>query len=81
VLSDSFWRHEFGASSNALQKSLTLEGRPFDIVGVTPPEFFGVEVGRTFDIAIPVCTDPLIRGENARLDGRSDWWLSLIGRL
>jgi len=81
VLSDSFWRHEFGASPNALEKSVTLNSHPFAIVGVTTPEFFGVEVGRTFDVAIPVCADPLIQGENARLDGRSDWWLSLIGRL
>jgi putative ABC transport system permease protein len=81
VLSDSFWRHEYGASPSVLQKSLTLNGRPFAIVGVTPPEFFGVEVGRTFDVAISVCSEPLINGENSRLDGRSDWWLALMGRL
>jgi putative ABC transport system permease protein len=81
VISDSFWRREFGASSTALQKSLTLNGRPLDIVGVTPPEFFGVEVGRNFDIAIPVCADALIGGEDSRLDVRSDWWLTLMGRL
>jgi putative ABC transport system permease protein len=73
VISDSFWRGEYGASPAVLQKSLTLEGHPFDIVGVTPPQFFGVEVGRTFDIAIPVCADPIIRGEGAKQDGRSDW--------
>ena len=81
VISDSFWRSEYGASSAALQKPVTLEGHPFDIIGVTPPGFFGVEVGRTFDIAIPLCADPILRGEYARQDGRSDWWLALMGRL
>ncbi|HEV1287585.1 MAG TPA: ABC transporter permease [Bryobacteraceae bacterium] len=81
VVSDSFARREFGTPSGALQKSLTLDGHPFDVIGITPPEFFGVEVGRTFDVAIPVCADPITSGENARLDGRSDWWLALMGRL
>src|ERR1700722_7427247 len=81
VLSDSFWRSQYGASSDVFQKSLTLSGHPFDIVGVTPPGFFGVEVGRTFDVAIPICVDPIVRGENATLDGRTNWWLALMGRL
>ncbi len=81
VISDAFWRREYGAAPSAVQKSLTLDGHPFDIIGVTPPEFFGVEVGRTFDIAIPYCADPIIHGENARLDGRTEWWLALMGRL
>jgi predicted permease len=81
VISDSFWRSEYGASSNVFQKPITLEGHPFDIVGVTPANFFGVEVGRTFDVAIPLCVDPILRGEYAKQDGRSDWWLALMGRL
>jgi len=81
VISDGFWRREFGASPAALQKSISLEGHPFDIVGITPPEFFGVEVGRTFDVAIPLCADSILHIENPRLDARSDWWLALMGRL
>jgi putative ABC transport system permease protein len=78
VISDAFWHREYAAN---LPKSLTLEGHPFEIIGVTPPEFFGVEVGRTFDIAIPLCTDPILHNEYPRLDGRTDWWLALMGRL
>src|SRR5580704_9547367 len=81
VISDSFWRSEYGASPGVFQKPLNLDGHPFDIVGITPPQFFGVEVGRTFDIAIPICVDPILRGENTMLDGRSSWWLALMGRL
>ncbi len=81
VISDSFWRREFGGSPDALQKSITLEGHPFGVIGVTPPQFFGIEVGRTFDVAIPICADPIIRGENSRMDGRTDWWLAMMGRL
>ena len=81
AVSDAFWRREYGASASVLQKSLMLDGHPFEIVGVTPPQFSGVEVGRTFDVSIPVCADLILRGEGAKLDGRTDWWLALMGRL
>ncbi len=36
--------------------------RAFTIVGVTPPQFFGVDVGRTFDVAVPMGTVTLMQG-------------------
>ena len=53
----------------------------FTIIGVTPPGFFGLDVGRTFDVAIPLGIEPLIRGKESSLDRRSYWWLTVIGRL
>jgi predicted permease len=43
------------------------------IIGVTPPEFFGVEVGRQFGVALPNCASGNTR--------RDHWWLAAIGRL
>jgi putative ABC transport system permease protein len=61
-------------------RSLTVERVPFTIIGVTPPGFFGVDVGRTFDVAIPIGTEPLIRGKESSLDRRSNWWLNIMIR-
>jgi putative ABC transport system permease protein len=80
-ISFSFWQREYGGAANILGKTLTLEGHPFEITGITPPEFFGVEVGRNFDVAIPICSDPVVRGEDTRLDVRRDYWLASMGRL
>ena len=45
VLSNSFWRREFGGNENVLQNSLLLNGEKYQIVGVMPAEFsFGFEV-------------------------------------
>ena len=41
------------ARPTSIGRSLTVERVPFTIVGVTPPQFFGVDVGRTFDVAHP----------------------------
>ena len=39
---------------------LSLSGVPFTIVGVTPPEFFGVEVGTAPQIFVPVMMQPVV---------------------
>ena len=49
------------------------------MVGVTPPDFFGPQVGSTFDVAIPIGTQPLVLRRD-RLDQRSWWWLQVMGR-
>lgn len=81
VASYSFWQHEFGGQSSALGKTITLEGHPFEIVGVTPASFFGVEVGRNFDVALSICAEPVIDGEDERMSSFQAWWLAVIGRL
>jgi putative ABC transport system permease protein len=81
VISYAFWQSEFGGQPSALGGKLTLEGHPFPIVGITPPGFFGVEIGRSFDVAVPICSEPVIRGEESMLDMRHGWWLASMGRL
>jgi putative ABC transport system permease protein len=81
VISYSFWQRRFGGAADAIGRSLTVERVPFTIIGVMPPEFFGVDVGRTFDVAIPIGTEPLIRGKESALDRRSNWWLNVMLRL
>ena len=76
VISYGFWQRRFGGAADAIGRSLTVERVPFTIVGVTPPRFFGVDVGRTFDVAMPIGTEPLIRGKERALDRRSSWWLN-----
>jgi putative ABC transport system permease protein len=81
VISYSFWQREYGGAASVLGKTLTLESHPFEIVGVTPAYFYGLDVGRSFDVAIPICAEPILRGENGWLDKRHFWWLGVVGRL
>jgi putative ABC transport system permease protein len=83
-LSYAFWQRRYGGAPSAIGKTLTLNGHPFPIVGVTPPGFYGVSVGDQFDLAVPVCADAIVYGEYSRItsaDARHDWWLAMIGRL
>ena len=81
VISYAFWQRRFGGAADVIGRALVIERVPFTIVGVTPPGFFGVDVGRTFDVAIPIGTEPLIRGKESSLDRRSNWWLNVMARL
>jgi predicted permease len=81
VISNSFWHREYGGQRTVLGQNLIVNRRPIPIIGVTPTEFYGVEVGRYFDIALPVCAEPLVNGENSQLQSRTGWWLSVMGRL
>ncbi len=79
VISYGFWQQEYGGGP-ALGRKLMLNDKPVEVIGVTPASFFGVEVGRSFDVAVPVCSQPFLETRN-RLDASTQWWLSVIGRL
>ncbi|HEY7789414.1 MAG TPA: ABC transporter permease [Vicinamibacterales bacterium] len=81
VISSPFWQRQYGGAASVIGQTLTLDGHAFDILGVTPAAFFGVDVGRSFDVAVPLCADSIIRAEKGRLDGRASWWLAVLGRL
>jgi predicted permease len=81
VLSYGFWQREFGGRSDAIGKPITLDGHVFTIIGVSARDFRGVQIGRAFDVAAPLGTEPLVRGAESSLDHRSNWWLTVIGRL
>src|SRR6185295_13195367 len=81
VISHAFCKSQFGGAPDAIGRTLVLERVPLTIVGVTPPGFFGVNVGRSFDVAVPFGAEPLIRGAESRLNGRTSWWLSVMVRL
>ena len=75
VISYGFWQREFGGSASALGSKIKLDGGTVEVIGVTPASFFGLEVGRQFDLALPICA------ADKRLDSGTTWWLTILGRL
>src|SRR5580658_9561428 len=81
VLGYSYWQREYGGQASAVGRKILLEGKPFEIIGVAQAGFFGVEVGKAFDVVIPVCAETLMNGASANTPKRDHWWLAVIGRL
>jgi predicted permease len=78
VVSHTFWQIYLGGRETAIGSTLTVLDQPFTVVGVTPPGFTGLEVGQSFDVALPLCSAALWSDS---LDRRDLWWLTVMGRL
>jgi putative ABC transport system permease protein len=65
VISYGLWQRRFGGAAGIIGTSPTIDRVPVTIVGVTPPDFFGVEVGRDLDVMLPIKTQPLIEPTTA----------------
>ena len=75
VISDGYWTRRFGRDPAVLGKSVQVGARWVTIVGITPPAFFGLQVGAPIDMTLPM----MLAEEG--LQSRQSWWLSVIGRL
>jgi predicted permease len=73
VVSYTYWRSQMGGRELNANTTLIVDGHPAEVVGVTPPGFFGMVVGDSFDIAFPLCHPKELRAEV--------FDLSVMGRL
>ena len=80
VISEDFWRTHFGRATDVIGKPLRLGSATFTIIGVTPEGFFGPDVGRRFDVIVPIGTEPLLSGDPASLDSGGRHWLFMMVR-
>lgn len=76
VISYRLWRRMFNKSERAIGSKLQFENHAFDIIGVAPAAFFGVEVGKMVDVWTPVSMAP---ADN--LSNDHNFWLHIMGRL
>ena len=81
VISYAFWQREYAGRPDILGRMISLDSHPFEIAGITPPSFTGIDVGREFDVAVPLCSEPLMHGESSLIDLRNGYWLAAVGRL
>ena len=84
VVSHSLWIREFGSDPNLIGQTLTLNGMPFTVIGITPPGFKG-----TFSLAGPdrvwvplSMREQLTNGQlRTLMPNRRFRWINMIGRL
>jgi putative ABC transport system permease protein len=81
VISHRLWQRRFGGTPDVIGTPLLVDRVPCTIVGVTAPEFFGIEVGQPFDLVVPLGIDPLIRGPRVSLHNPASMMLTVMLRL
>lgn len=87
VISYAFWKSRFALDPSALGKSIQIRNNSFEIVGVTPPSFFGETVGEAPDLWVPIVMQDVIHPGTDLLSASPQGlvnqhiWLQVMGRL
>jgi predicted permease len=88
VVSYGYWTARFHRSPSVAGAGITLNGAAFVVIGVTPPDFFGLEPGESIDVYIPLAAVPLAQPQFAAAGTPYDVltapfrnWLHLMARL
>jgi len=89
VINESYWAERFGRSASAIGKTISLNGIPITIVGVTPTRFTGLKFGSVAQIFVPLTMQPLLApraqimksGQASLLENPLSWWVQIIARL
>jgi putative ABC transport system permease protein len=75
VIGHRLWQRMFGSDGGVIGTTLTVNGRPRTIVGVAPERFTGLDLGRAFDIWLPLTAPP------DTPDARQNRGLNVVARL
>ena len=86
-ISAGFWKRRFGGDPSVVGKVVQANNTLVTIIGVTPPEFTGVQrvVADAPDLVFPLALDPVLNPQSIaagnRLSQPTTWWVQMIGRL
>ena len=83
VISFATSQQRFGGPSSAIGQPVLVDNVPFTVIGVAPPEFFGVDPAAAPDLYLPLHTNLLVDGaQAARMYGDGNfYWIEMMGRL
>jgi predicted permease len=80
VLGHAYWQRRFGGDPSIVGRTITLNGQPFTVVGVSAPAFRGTFIGLSVDLFVPMMMQKtMIPGD--RLPDRGHHWLKVLVRL
>jgi predicted permease len=82
VISYRLWQTHFGGDPSILGRSIQIDRHPYEIVGVAPAVFQGIQTGLRVEMWIPaVMVDEAYGGSRDLLRSRDIQWIMVFGRL
>jgi predicted permease len=87
VVSFALSQRYFGGPAHAVGQSILINNVPFTVVGVTPPEFFGVDPGAAPDFYLPMHDNLVVNAAGlGRVTPRTYldenyYWIEMMGRM
>jgi putative ABC transport system permease protein len=82
VLSFNYWKTHLAADAGVVGQTLSINGQPFQIIGVSAPEFQSAVWGQVPDVFVPMSMLEQVRpGRGTYLQDHKSRWMNIIGRL
>jgi len=83
VMSYHAWQEKYGSDPSVVGAVFQFNGKPFTVVGIAPPGFFGsgLRSWGNADFWIPMSNEPLLKGGSSLLKQPNGNWLDIIGRV
>ena len=81
VISHRYWEKALNSDPSIIGRNVIINGTNFTVVGITPPEFFGVRIRRAPDYWLPLSFHPQIELQESFLTNQEAYWLMVMGRL
>jgi predicted permease len=81
VASYAWWQNRFARDPSIAGRTITIGSTVYTVIGVAPPEFFGMTVGQSPDLWIPLAMQKEISPDRNGLDQNLFQSLHMIGRL
>ena len=81
VISYGLWRRRYAGDPSAIGRTIRVQRSPFTIIGIAPPEFFGVVVGQAPEVWLPLSAHASVFPGRHWLDEPNTNFLELMGRL
>jgi predicted permease len=83
VISHGWWQRKFASRRDVIGQTMVVNGTSLTVIGVTPSEFFGLQVGSPTEISMPLGIQPRVSPEfgDRRETRGGTWSLCIVGRL
>ena len=81
VLSFQYWKTHLGADPHVVGHTITVNGHPFQIIGVSQTGFESAIWGSPADMFVPMTMKPVVMPNSDDLDRHDSRWLNILGRM
>ena len=81
VLGHSFWQRRMASDPNIVGKTIQLNNRAYQVIGVAPESFTGTKFALALDFWVPISMSDELRRAPGLLSERGSHWMNVIGRL
>ncbi len=81
IISYGMWQNRYAGAPQAIGQTVRVNGRELRIIGVTPRQFQGTQLGLNFDVWVPAGQAALVANGSKELDDRRIRGYSIMGRL